>query len=104
MDIKLLHRQGMSVRTIARHTGLSRTTVRRALAQPAPKPYGPRPARASQLGPFVDNMREQLEARPWVRATVLHHKIIKRGCSGRYDPALDRVVAARVATLDDLGK
>jgi len=85
MDIKLLHRQGMSVRAIARHTGLSRTTVRRALAQPAPKPYGPRPARASKLGPFVDYLREQLEARPWVRATVLHHEITERGFSGHYE-------------------
>ncbi len=85
MDIKLLHRQGMSLRAIARHTGLSRTTVRRVLVQTTPKSYGPRPARASKLDPFVGFLREQLEARPWARATVLYRELTERGFSGHYE-------------------
>jgi alpha-tubulin suppressor-like RCC1 family protein len=40
MDVKLLHRQGVSIRGIARRTGLSRATVRGILKQVAPKRYG----------------------------------------------------------------
>lgn len=40
MDIKGMSRQGISVRRIARTTGLSRVTVRRALMQTVPKKYG----------------------------------------------------------------
>ena len=45
MDVKLMHRQGASIREIARRTGLSRDTVRKILSQKAPKPYAPRPER-----------------------------------------------------------
>lgn len=85
MDIKLLHRQGMSIRAIARTTGLSRVTVRRALAKPAPAPYAPRPKRPSKIDPFVDYLRQQLEARPWVRATVLYRELVDRGFEGHYE-------------------
>jgi transposase len=85
MDIKLLHRQGMSIRAIARTTGLSRVTVRRALAQPAPQPSSPRPKRPSKIDPFAGYLREQLEARPWVRASVLYHELVDRGFSGHYE-------------------
>ena len=53
MDVRQLHRQGASVRAIARRTGLSRATVRRILAGPVPKPYGPRPPRPRKLDPFL---------------------------------------------------
>ncbi len=36
MDIKDLHRQGHSIRTIAELTGLARNTVRRVLREQAP--------------------------------------------------------------------
>lgn len=39
MEIQLLHRQGNSIREIARKTGQSRNTVRKALRQAAPQPY-----------------------------------------------------------------
>ena len=45
--IRRLHREGLSVRTIARQLGVSRNTVRKALGTPEPKPYTlavPRPA------------------------------------------------------------
>ena len=56
MDVKLMHRQGHSLRHIARLTGMSRVTVRRILSSPAPKGYGPRPLRPSKLDPFVTRL------------------------------------------------
>ncbi len=45
MEIKILHKQGMSNRAIARKLGISRNTVRRYLrAQCEPVKYTPRPA------------------------------------------------------------
>jgi transposase len=85
MDVKLLNRQGMSIRAIARHTGLARTTVRRLLTQTVPKRYGPRPPRPSKIDPFVDYLRSALELRPWVRATTLHQEIVAKGFTGHYE-------------------
>lgn len=48
MDIKDLHRQGHSIRTIAELTGLARNTVRRVLREQVPQPAKGR-ARASRL-------------------------------------------------------
>lgn len=51
MEIKDLHRQGHSIRTIAEMTGLARNTVRRVLREQAPHPAKKR-GRTSQLDPF----------------------------------------------------
>src|SRR5438270_3708615 len=51
MDIKDLHRQGHSIRTIAEMTGLAHNTVRRVLREPVPRPAKKR-ARSSQLDSF----------------------------------------------------
>ncbi|GHM31461.1 Putative transposase (identified by ISEscan HMM) [Escherichia coli] len=48
MEIKILHKQGMSSRAIARELGISRNTVKRYLqAKSEPPKYTPRPAVAS---------------------------------------------------------
>uniref|UniRef100_UPI000AFB8F1E helix-turn-helix domain-containing protein n=1 Tax=Escherichia coli TaxID=562 RepID=UPI000AFB8F1E len=50
MEIKILHKQGMSSRAIARELGISRNTVKRYLqAKSEPPKYTPRPAVASVL-------------------------------------------------------
>lgn len=60
--IRRMHfRDGMSVREIARRTGLSRNTVRRWLRQGAVEPKYPARTRALKIDPF----RERLEA--WLR-------------------------------------
>ncbi|MGE3735739.1 MAG: helix-turn-helix domain-containing protein [Blastocatellales bacterium] len=68
MDLKLLSRQGMSIRAIARSTGLSRNTVRRALAAKTPPGYKSRPAKPHKLEPYLDYLQSQLEQRPWISA------------------------------------
>jgi transposase len=85
MDVKVLHRQGVSIRRIALETGLSRTTVRKLLAQTAPKPYGPRRSRPRKIDAFVGRLQELLAQRPFARATLLHEAIVHEGYTGHYE-------------------
>lgn len=85
MDVKVLHRQGASIRRIARETGLSRTTVRRMVKQTVPKRYGPRRPRPRKLDLFVERLEELLTLRPNARATVLYEAIAKEGYAGHYE-------------------
>lgn len=85
MDLKLLHRQGMSVRAIARTTGLSRQTVRRSLQQTVPATYKPRPAKVGKLDSFKDYLRTQCEQRPWVSAAQLYRELLPQGFTGHYE-------------------
>jgi transposase len=85
MDVKMLHRQGASIRRIARMTGLSRVTVRRILRQAAPKPYGPRCSRPAKLSGFIGRLEELLAARPYAPATRLHEVITREGFGGHYE-------------------
>ncbi len=46
MEIRILHRQGKSIRSIATELSISRETVRKYLRSPGLEPgYGPRAAR-----------------------------------------------------------
>ena len=60
MDILLLHKQGHSIREIARTSGHSRNTVRRAVREGAPRSFRT-PARPSKLDPFKDYLRQRFE-------------------------------------------
>jgi len=53
MDIKLLHKQGHSIRQITKATGFSRNTIRNVLRQKLPTPFQT-PERPSKLDPFKD--------------------------------------------------
>jgi transposase len=85
MDLKLLSRQGMSIRAIARQMGLSRNTVRRALAAKTPPGYKPRPAQERKIDRFLDYLGEQLEGRPWIPAAQLAREIEPQGYDGSYE-------------------
>lgn len=85
MEIRVLKRQGWSIRAIARETGLSRVTVRRYLEDPeASERYGPREARPTKLDPYIEYILDRIEAaRPaWIPAAVLLREIQERGYSG----------------------
>jgi transposase len=85
MDLKLLSRQGMSIRAIARHTGLSRNTVRRALAAKTPPGYKARPVKERKIDPYLGYLRDQVAARPWIPAAELARALEPRGYRGSYE-------------------
>jgi transposase len=80
MDVKQLHRQGLSKREIARQTGLSRNTVAKLLRQPAPEPFH-KPARASSLDAFKPYLSERWD-KYRLRAPRLMEEIQAQGYSG----------------------
>jgi transposase len=83
MDVKLLVKQGLSQREIARRTGLSRNTVARLVDQKHPAHYS-RPARGSQLDPFKSYLLRRLEEAP-LSAVRLREEIGPMGFSGSVD-------------------
>jgi transposase len=85
VEIRVLRRQGWSIRAIARESGLSRVTVRRYLEDPdAAVRYGPREPRPTKLGPHIQYILGRIEAaRPgWIPAAVLLREIKERGYTG----------------------
>ena len=84
MEISVLHRQGMRIRAIARHLGVSRNTVRLILRGKAPRRYGPRRPRPTKLQAYEGYLRERLSMAGAVRipATVLLHEIRQLGYRG----------------------
>jgi transposase len=86
VEIQVLHRQGMSIRAIAKELKVSRNTVRRYLREQVKTPtYGPRPAQKSLLDPFKSYILERIEAaKPhWIPATVLFREIQSQGFQGK---------------------
>lgn len=84
VEIHVLHKQGKSIREIARLTGSSRNSVRKVIRGEAKAAYGPRKPRSSKLDPFRDYVRERvLAASPdHIPATVLFREIRERGYPG----------------------
>jgi transposase len=63
LRIRLLHRDGLSIRQIARRLGHGRETVKKALASPSPPGYTrKRPAACPKLGPFTPFIDQILAA------------------------------------------
>jgi transposase len=102
VEIRVLARQGMGIKSICRETGLSRNTVRRYLRGAAAGRYGPRVPRATKLEPFHSYVLERIEAaRPhWIPATVLQREIRERGYAGGISQ-LKAFIAPRKVTSSD---
>jgi transposase len=83
MDIKDLHRQGHSIRTIAEMTGLARNTVRRVLREPAPH-LAKKRARSSRLDPYKPYL-EHRYAECALSAVRLLEEIRAMGYTGGID-------------------
>jgi transposase len=83
MDLKLLHQQGHSIRQIAKQTGLSRNTVRKALRAKAP-PVFKTPQRSSKLDPFKDYLRQR-HTECGLSAVRLLQELEPMGYSGSID-------------------
>ncbi len=85
LEIRILSRQGLGVRAIARELGVSRNTVRRYLRErAAQRRSGRRPGRPSALALYADWLCRRVAAAAPVRipATVLHRELRALGYSG----------------------
>jgi len=84
VEIKVLIRQGKSIREVARMLGVSRNTVRRHLRVKDRHQYTARPRREGKLDPFKPYLQERIrQAHPaWLPATVLLREIQTRGYDG----------------------
>ena len=80
MDILLLRKQGHSIREIARESGHSRNTVRRAVRDGAPRAFRT-PPRPSKLDPFKDYLRQRFEQHG-LSGVRLTEEIRKMGFTG----------------------
>lgn len=81
VDIVALHRQGHGIKTIARHLGISRNAVRRALRRGGPPVYERAP-RPSKLDPFKDYLIQRLTDFPELSCERLLDEIRARGYTG----------------------
>lgn len=61
MDIKLLHKEGHSIRQIAQLTGYARNTIRRVLRERQPKAFAT-PEKSSKLDAFKEYVRQRYAA------------------------------------------
>lgn len=84
MEMRVMHRQGRSVRAIAKELGSAHNTVRRHLREESARRFGPPDRRRCKLDAFHDYLRERVaRARPrWIPATVLLREIAQRGYTG----------------------
>jgi hypothetical protein len=74
-EIRRLHRaEGMPVKGIARTLGISRNTVRSALASDGPPKYQRKPA-GSAVDAFEPRIRELLQVYPTMPATVIAERV-----------------------------
>ncbi len=74
-EIRRLHRaEGLPIKAIVRHTGMSLNAVRRALPADRPPRYE-RPARGSLVDAVDRQIRELLQAWPTMPATVIAERI-----------------------------
>jgi transposase len=62
LQIRLLHRDGLSIRQIAKRLGHSRDTVKKALIEATPRPYTrTQPVVHPKLGPFIGHIEQILK-------------------------------------------
>lgn len=85
VEIHVLHRQGRSIRQIAKTLSVSRNTFRRYLRDVAKTPVYHRSKRISKLEPFKSYLLERINAaKPdWIAATVLFRELQERGYQGK---------------------
>jgi len=86
MDILALHRQGRSMRQIAKKLGIHRNTVKKYITQKKQPQYNKQKRRKSILSPYHQLIRDWLDKDDY-RATWIFDKLKTLGYSGGYDTA-----------------
>jgi transposase len=96
VEIRILKRQGKSIREIARMLDVSRNTVRRYLRGQG-LPHYEREARPSKLDPYKNYIDERVKAAApdWIPATVLLRELRALGYLGGYSILKDRFATLR---------
>jgi transposase len=84
MEIKILNRQGKSLRQIAREVGVSVNTVRKYKQYEGEPCYRARPVRITKLDAYKNYLTKRIsDAKPLgLPATVLHREIVAQGYRG----------------------
>ena len=85
VTIKILRKQGKSIKGIAKELGVSKNTVRKYLKPDSQPTYSSRPQRASKLDSFKPYLQERIAAAHpnWIPATVLFDELVERGYTGK---------------------
>jgi transposase len=102
VEIRVLARQGMGIREIARQLGCSRNTIKRYLRDVEAQRYGPRVPRPTKLEAFKPYVLSRIEAaRPhWIPAVVLLREIQERGYAGGVTQLKAFINPRKAAPLD----
>jgi len=102
VEIRVLARQGMGIREIARQMGCARNTVKRYLRDAEAQRYGPRAPRPTKLDAFKTYLCTRIEAaRPhWIPAVVLLREIRERGYEGGLTQLKDFLAPLKAAPAD----
>ena len=102
VEIRVLRRQGKSIREIARMLELSRNTVRRYLRSER-VPHYQREARAGKLDSYKQYLAERVKAAApdWIPATVLLRELKALGYAGGYSILKEYLATLRPATKPD---
>jgi transposase len=84
IELQILHKQGKSLKALARETGLSINTVRKYVREQCEPSYQPRPERAKKLEQYCDYLKQRVAqaASDWLPATVLYQEIVLKGYKG----------------------
>jgi transposase len=97
MEIRILKRQGKSLRAIAMELGLSVNTVRKYLVQNESPRYKPRAPRKGKLDAYKDYLRRRMEsaAPAHLPAPVLFREIKEQGFEGKITILRDYLLSIR---------
>lgn len=103
MEIRILKGQGLSLREIARETGLAVNTVRKYLEEGRAPVYTPRPVKPGKLEPFKAYLTQRVKAAhpSWIPATVLAREIREHGYEGCVKAVATFVRALKPARRED---
>jgi transposase len=104
MDIRALHKQGLTYAEIGRLIGRDWRTVKRYLREGAQPVYRRKKA-PSKLDPFKDIIESWLEKEPRLRATRIHQDLLRDyGFSGNYQTVRRYVEQLKLAKLPALAE